>query len=205
MDNLQCLDVSLTHYPQRKGLLLHEISLNFVVCDDHNPCIPCILAVLAPSLTTKLNLLSTSNMILDTIFTAKQPCPRHQHKNILVRQFSVPDQITATSYHDHHITSSERLRMYSTTLPHTHLNSTLQSHAINDILDEYGLNHLQNQESKHKLLFIEFTPVSTLRLHEYFIQVDLDSNLDMYPSTPPNGTYYCVFLAKYPNDIHKSD
>ena len=67
------------------------------------------------------------------------------------------------------------------------------------------LAHLHIQESKHKLLFIKFIPVSTLRPCWYLIQVYLDSTLDMYPVTTPNVTYYCVFLAKHPNDIHKSN
>ena len=78
-------------------------------------------------------------------------------------------------------------------------------HATNDSacpieetpFDPTGLTHLHIQESKHKLLFIKFTPVSTLRRRWYLIQVDLDS--------PPNGIYYCVFLAIHPNNIHKSD
>ena len=53
-----------------------------------------------------------------------------------------------------------------------------------------GLTHLHIHDSKYKLLFIKFTPVSTLRPLWYLIQVDLDITLDMYPNTPPNGTYY---------------
>ena len=67
----QCLNVYLTHHPHSKVLLLHEISPDSAGCKDHNPCITCILAVLDPSLATKLNQISTSDMILDPMFTAK--------------------------------------------------------------------------------------------------------------------------------------
>ena len=66
------------------------------------------------------------------------------------------------------------------------------------------LTHLQIQESKHKLLFIKFAPVSTIRPFWCLVQVDLDITLDLYPDTPPNNMHYYVFLAKHPNDIHKS-
>ena len=68
-----------------------------------------------------------------------------------------------------------------------------------------GLTHLHIHDSKYKLLFIKFTPVIALIPLWYLIQVDLDTTLDMYPNIPPNVTYYCVFLAKHPNDIHKSN
>ena len=68
-----------------------------------------------------------------------------------------------------------------------------------------GLTHLQIQDSKHKLFFIKFTLVSKLRPHLCLIKVDLYSTLALYPSTPPNSIYYCVFLAKHSDDIHKSD
>ena len=68
-----------------------------------------------------------------------------------------------------------------------------------------GLTHLQIQESKHKLFFIEFTLVSTLRPLRYLIRIDLYSTLALQPATPPNGTYYCVILAKQPHNIHNSN
>ena len=74
----QYLDVSLAHHPHSKGFLLHEISLDFAECDYHNPWIPCILVVIDPSLATKLDQLSTSNMILGPMFPDKEPCPCHQ-------------------------------------------------------------------------------------------------------------------------------
>ena len=110
------------------GLLLHEISLDLAGCEDHNPCIPCILAILVPSLATKLNQISTSDMILKPMFPAKEPRPHHQCNDVLGRHFGVPTQITATSWHEFRITASEILLVYIITLPHNHLHSTLQSH-----------------------------------------------------------------------------
>ena len=51
MDCFQCLYVSLAQHPHRKGLLLNELSLNYVGCEDHNPCIPCTLSIIYPSLS----------------------------------------------------------------------------------------------------------------------------------------------------------
>ena len=90
MDYLQCLDVYFPHHPHSEGLFLHEILPNAAVFEDHNPCISCILAVLDPSLTTKLNQISTSDMILDHMFTAKETCSHHQRNNILGWIFGVP-------------------------------------------------------------------------------------------------------------------
>ena len=93
----QCLDVSLTHHPHSKGLLLNEISLNCMGYENHNPCITCILFILDPSMPTNLNQRYTSGMILDPIFPAEEPCTHHQRNDILDRRFGVPSQITATS------------------------------------------------------------------------------------------------------------
>ena len=81
-------------------------------------------------------------MTLDPMFTAKEPFTHHQRNNILVCCFVVPDQITATLSHAHPVTASELLRIYSITLLHTHLNSTLQSHTMNNILDNIILFRL---------------------------------------------------------------
>ena len=90
MDYLQCLGIYLTHHPHSKVLLLNELLLYSAGCKYHNPCIPRILAVLYPSLAIKLNQISTSNMILDPMFFAKEPCPCHQRSNILGWRFGVP-------------------------------------------------------------------------------------------------------------------
>ena len=134
MDYSQCLDGSLTRHPHSEELLLHEISLNSAGCEDHNPCIPHILAVLYPSLATKLNQLSTSDMILYPMFPFNEFCPNHQHNKILGRRSGGPVQISATLWHACWIIASEILCMYSITLPHTHLHRTLQSHVTNNNL-----------------------------------------------------------------------
>ena len=136
MDYLQCLDVSLTQHLRIEGLIFHELSLNSSGCKDHNPCIPRILAVSDPSLTTNLNQISTSDMILDPMFPDKEPCPHHQHNNILGRRFGVLTQITATSWHTHCVTASELLRMYIITFSYTHFQSTLQYHAMDNLLGD---------------------------------------------------------------------
>ena len=66
---------------------------------------------------------------------AREPCYHHQRKNILGRHFIVSYQITATLWHAHRITASGIMRMYSITLPQNHLNSTLQSHTMDNLLD----------------------------------------------------------------------
>ena len=70
------------------------------------------------------------------MFPAKVPCPRHQCNDNLGRRFGVPAQITAISCHTCHVTASELLHMYIITLPHTHLHRTLQSQAMDNILDD---------------------------------------------------------------------
>ena len=75
-------------------------------------------------------------MVLDHMFPYKEPCPCHQHSDISGRHFGIPAQITATSWHDRRVTASELLRMYSIILPQTHIHSTPQYHAMEDILDD---------------------------------------------------------------------
>ena len=117
------------------GLLLHEISLDLAGCEDHNPCIPCTHDVLDPLLATKLNQLSTSDMILDPIFTDKEPCLLTTKTTIfLAVVFGVPAQITSTLWYARRITALELLCMYSITLPQIHLHITPQSHEMGDIL-----------------------------------------------------------------------
>ena len=106
IDYFQCLDVSLAHHPHSEALILNELSLNCAGYEDHKPCIPLIIAVIYPSLDKKLNQISTFNTILDPMFDAKEPCPHHQCNYILGRNFGVPAQITATSWHGRHVTDS---------------------------------------------------------------------------------------------------
>ena len=107
MDYFQCLDISLVYHPHIEGLLLNELSLDYEVCKDHFSCIPHVLTVILPSIDTKLNQISTSDMIIETMF------------------FGVPDQITATLWHVCHVTTSELLRMYSINILQNQLNRTI--------------------------------------------------------------------------------
>ena len=70
-----------------------------------------------------------------------------------------------------------------------------------------GLTHLKIQEYKHKLLFIKFAPVRTLRPRWYLVQVDLDSTLTLHPATPPNCMYYNIHksnkLSRWWSEWHK--
>ena len=135
MDYFQCLYISLMYHPHSEGWILHELSLDSTGCENHNPCIPCILAVLEPAISTQLNHIYTSKMSLDTIFYDKEPCTHHQRNNILDWHFGVPIQINSTSLHTRRVTASGLLCKYSITLPQTHPHSTLQSHAIDNILE----------------------------------------------------------------------
>ena len=123
------------HHPHSKGLLLNEISFYSAGCEDHNHCIPLIIIIIDPSLTTKLNQISTPDMILDPMFHTKEPYHHHHRNNILSQGFGVPAQITATLWNAHQITPSKPLIMYIITLQQTHLNSTRKYHAMDNILD----------------------------------------------------------------------
>ena len=125
------------HHPHSKGLLLNEISFYSAGCEDHNHCIPLIIIIIDPSLTTKLNQISTPDMILDPMFHTKEPYHHHHRNNILSQGFGVPAQITATLWNAHQITPSKPLIMYIITLQQTHLNSTRKYHAMDNILDNF--------------------------------------------------------------------
>ena len=60
-------------------------------------------------------------------------------------------------------------------------------------------------QSKDKLIFIRFTPDSTLRPRWYLIQIDMASTKEINPSYEKDNIYYCSFLAKHPTDKNKSD
>jgi hypothetical protein len=60
--------------------------------------------------------------------------------------------------------------------------------------------------SKDKLFFIKFTPGRTMRARWYLIQIDMQATTDTNPDfQTSNGKYWCVFLAKHPDDRSKSD
>ena len=59
--------------------------------------------------------------------------------------------------------------------------------------------------SKDKLFFINYTPANTMRKRWYIIQVDLPSTKELCTNYNNTGLYYCVFLARHPNDNKRSD
>ena len=70
---------------------------------------------------------------------------------------------------------------------------------------EKGCTRADIVVSKHKLFFIKYTPDHTLRQRWYSVQVDLEATLEMNKDRIDIYSYYCVFLAKHPNDAKKSD
>ena len=77
-----------------------------------------------------------SDMIIDPMFPAKEPCPHHQQNYAWGPHFGASAQTTSTPWHVCCITASELLHMHIITLPQTHLNSTLRYQAMEDILDD---------------------------------------------------------------------
>ena len=72
------------------------------------------------------------------------------------------------------------------------------------LLDSADL-HESILRSKDKLLFIKYTPAGIL-LHCWFlIQLDLESSVSLHSDYAIRSLYYCIFLAKYPNDKRLSD
>ena len=65
--------------------------------------------------------------------------------------------------------------------------------------------HADIMNSKHKLFFIKYTPEQTLRQRWYLIQVDLETTLELNKDSTNIDSYHCVFLARHPSDIKKSD
>ena len=63
----------------------------------------------------------------------------------------------------------------------------------------------QIRRSKHKLFFIKFTVDATSVPKWFLVQVDTDLTAQLQQDPESTGVYYCSFLAKHPNDSHKSD
>ena len=57
----------------------------------------------------------------------------------------------------------------------------------------------------NKLFFIQFTPEGTMRRRWYLIQIDIESTMEVNPDFLSNNLYWCIFLARHPNDNKKSD
>ena len=73
-------------------------------------------------------------MILEPMCPGKETCTHHQGNDVLGRCFGVPSQITDIPWHARCVTDLEILCMDSITPPQTHLNSTLQYNAKDDLL-----------------------------------------------------------------------
>ena len=107
--------------------------------------------------------------------------------------------------------SSDHLALTTPHIPtnqelHTSTNSTPHAIEHTPILDDPPSPTATTiTTSKDKLFFISFTPNNTLRARWYLIQVDMASTIETNPAFNTNGRYYCTFLAKHPNDKHKSD
>ena len=70
---------------------------------------------------------------------------------------------------------------------------------------EPNCEHTVIDSSKDKLFFIKFTPERTMRPRWYLIQVDMQSTEEINPLAQTNGKYWCMFLAKHPEDNKTSD
>ena len=71
--------------------------------------------------------------------------------------------------------------------------------------DRHKCTHDEIIASKHKLFFIRYTPEHTLRQRWYLVQVDMDASLEMNKDKASMESYRCVFLARHPHDVKKSD
>ena len=61
-------------------------------------------------------------------------------------------------------------------------------------------NNLHNS-----LFFVVYVPDGTIKRKWYLIQVDIESTKVMNPEYASNGQFWCVFLAKHPDDVRLSD
>ena len=72
---------------------------------------------------------------------------------------------------------------------------------VNTILDESPVG----LDMSDKLFFIEYTPEGTLQRRWYLVQVDIQSTCEVNPDYATNNLYWCVFLARHPDDKNRSD
>ena len=59
--------------------------------------------------------------------------------------------------------------------------------------------------SRDQLFFIRYTPADTMRQRWYLVQIDLQATEELNSAWKTNGKYFCVFLARHPDDKNKSD
>lgn len=65
---------------------------------------------------------------------------------------------------------------------------------------QLDINTLSNS-----LFFIHYTPTDTMRRRWYLVQIDTESTIGVNPSWESNAQFWCVFLARHPQDNAKSD
>ena len=85
---------------------------------------------------------------------------------------------------------------YESDLPSPTVEETTNS-VLNPISDPVNFSN--------KLFFVQYTPEGTLRARWYLIQVDMESTLEVNPHYATDSLYWCVFLARHPDDNKKSD
>lgn len=59
--------------------------------------------------------------------------------------------------------------------------------------------------SKDRIFFIQYLPDGMMRPRWYPIQIDMESTAESNPDFEKNNKFWCVFLAKHPDDKFKSD
>ena len=65
--------------------------------------------------------------------------------------------------------------------------------------------HQSIKESTDRLFFVKYVVAGTMRPKWYLVQVDLEATSTLNLEPEATGVYFCVFLAKHPNDAQKTD
>ena len=128
----------------------------------------------------------------DTFFTLKgkekYTSPAHT-ESVIDKQTSKWHNIIPTTKELHKETKTE---------PTIHTEQTkykTTTSSINDLINS----------SSDKVLFIKFLPRGMMRPKWYPIQIDMVSTIEINSEYKTNNKYWCMFLAKHPDDRHKSD
>ena len=112
--------------------------------------------------------------------------------------------IDNTAFQAHTFDSSTEL--HSTTSTTTHQVEALSPAPIPpSATSDCQSLHTIITNSTDKLFFIQFQPEGTMTFRWYLVQVDLGSTLALADNDNPPSSYFCSFLAKHPQDQHKSD
>ena len=77
------------------------------------------------------------------------------------------------------------------------------SECFNTVVDGPILDN--NADLSDALFFIQYTPEGTMWRRWYLIQVDMESTLRANKDYATNQKYWCIFLARHPDDVKKSD